>query len=55
MLKKTISYTDYDGNQRTEDFHFNLSMVRSPGFGSYTANCTRYSHSVSLRLQCLTP
>lgn len=27
MLKKTISYTDYDGNQRTEDFHFNLSMA----------------------------
>ena len=27
MLKKTISYTDYDGNQRTEDFYFNLSMA----------------------------
>lgn len=27
MLKKTISYTDYDGNQRTEDFHFNLSKA----------------------------
>ena len=25
MLKKTITYTDYDGNQRTEDFFFNLS------------------------------
>lgn len=25
MIKKTISYTDYDGNQRTEDFYFNLS------------------------------
>lgn len=25
MLKKTITYTDYDGNQRTEDFLFNLS------------------------------
>lgn len=25
MLKKTITYTDYDGNQRTEDFYFNLS------------------------------
>jgi len=30
MLKKTISYTDYDGNERTEDFYFNLS----------TAECT---------------
>lgn len=27
MLKKTISYTDYDGNLRTEDFYFNLSRA----------------------------
>lgn len=27
MLKKTISYTDYDGNPRTEDFYFNLSKA----------------------------
>ena len=25
MIKKTITYTDYDGNTRTEDFYFNLS------------------------------
>lgn len=25
MLKKTITYTDYDGMERTEDFWFNLS------------------------------
>ena len=25
MLKKTITYTDYDGVERTEDFYFNLS------------------------------
>ena len=25
MLKKTITYTDYDGNERTEDFYFNFS------------------------------
>ncbi len=25
MIKKTITYTDYDGNERTEDFYFNLS------------------------------
>lgn len=25
MIKKTITYTDYDGVQRTEDFYFNLS------------------------------
>ena len=27
MLKKTITYTDYDGNPRTEDFYFNLSKA----------------------------
>lgn len=25
MIKKTISYTDYDGNKRTEDFYFHMS------------------------------
>ena len=25
MIKKTISYEDYDGVKRTEDFYFNLS------------------------------
>ena len=25
MLKKTINYTDYNGNERTEDFYFNLT------------------------------
>lgn len=27
MLKKTITYVDYDGNKRTEDFYFNLSKA----------------------------
>lgn len=27
MLKKTITYTDYDGNTRTEDFFFNLTKA----------------------------
>lgn len=27
MLKKTITYTDYDGNTRTEDFYFNLNKA----------------------------
>lgn len=41
MLKKTISYTDYDGNERKEDFYFNLTKaeiiewLRSTD-GSYT-------------------
>lgn len=25
MHKETITYTDYDGNERTEDFYFNLT------------------------------
>ena len=27
MLKKTMTYTDYSGNVRTEDFYFNLSKA----------------------------
>lgn len=27
MLKKTITYTDYNGVERTEDFYFNLSTA----------------------------
>lgn len=27
MLKKTITYVDYNGVQRTEDFYFNLSKA----------------------------
>ena len=27
MLKKTITYEDYNGNTITEDFYFNLSKA----------------------------
>ena len=27
MLKKTIKYIDYDGNEREEDFYFNLNKA----------------------------
>lgn len=27
MLKKTVTYTDYNGMQRTEDFYFNLTQA----------------------------
>jgi len=27
MYKKTMTYTDYDGNERTEDFFFNLTKA----------------------------
>ena len=29
MLKKTITYTDYNGNERTEDFYFNLTEAEA--------------------------
>ena len=29
MLKKTISYTDFDGNERKEDFYFNLTKAEA--------------------------
>lgn len=29
MLKKTITYTDYNGTTRTEDFYFNLSKAET--------------------------
>lgn len=27
MIKKSITYVDYNGNERTEDFYFNLSKA----------------------------
>lgn len=27
MLKKTITYSDFNGNERTEDFYFNLTKA----------------------------
>ena len=27
MLKKTITFMDYDGHERTEDYYFNLSKA----------------------------
>lgn len=27
MLKKTMTYTDFDGQERTEDFYFNLTQA----------------------------
>jgi len=29
MLKKTITYTDYNGEERTEDFYFNISKAEA--------------------------
>lgn len=27
MIKETLTYTDYNGNERTEDFYFNLNKA----------------------------
>ena len=29
MLKKTITYTDFNGNERTEDFYFNITKAEA--------------------------
>lgn len=46
MLKKTITYVDYNGNERTEDFYFNLTEVEAmemelSAAGGLTANIQR--------------
>lgn len=43
MLKKTVTYTDYNGVERTEDFYFNLTkaelaemeLAKEGGFNNY--------------------
>lgn len=43
MLKKTITYTDYDGNQRTEDFYFNLTKAELTNmFNSVSGGLEKY-------------
>lgn len=32
MLKKTITYVDYNGVERTEDFYFNLNKAETLGY-----------------------
>lgn len=46
MLKKTITYTDFNGQTRTEDFYFNLSkseiiLLETTTPGGYTAMLQR--------------
>lgn len=46
MYKKKITYTDFNGNERTEDFYFNLSrsemiMLESTTPGGYAAMLQR--------------
>lgn len=56
MLKKTIKYVDYDGNEREEDFYFNISkaelaMMESSvigGFKKYLEKITQAQDNVSI-------
>ena len=32
MLKKSITYVDYNGVERTEDFYFNLNKAETLGY-----------------------
>ena len=49
MLKKTITFEDFDGNERTEDFYFNLTKAEltdlelsvKGGFGTLVDNITK--------------
>lgn len=40
MYKKTITYEDYDGNKRTEDFYFNLNKSELTRWLSTTGEYT---------------
>ena len=39
MLKKTITYTDYNGVERTEDFYFNLTKAELMAMEIGTTGC----------------
>ncbi len=49
MLKKTITFTDYDGNERTEDHYFNLNRAELTKWLTTTGDYTL--DKVLLRLQ----
>lgn len=56
MLKKTINYVDYDGNEREEDFYFNLtkaelmemSLSTSGGLDKYIERITKAQDTAKL-------
>ena len=56
MLKKTMTYVDYDGNERTEDFYFNLTKAElmemtlstSGGLDKYIERITKTQDTVKL-------
>ena len=38
MIKETITYVDYDGNERTEDFYFNMTTTEKMDIESTMPN-----------------
>lgn len=56
MLKKTIKYTDYNGEERIEDFYFNLSkaeimemqMSQNGGMSEYIKKIVNAQDNVSI-------
>ena len=58
MLKKTVTYTDYNGSERTEDFYFNLTKAEimemelstSGGLAEMLRRSSRFSRSLCSRL-----
>lgn len=47
MLTKTITYVDYDGNERTEKFYFNLTQAELVEMEvSATGGLTRYIEKI---------
>ena len=56
MLKKTITYEDYNGTERTEDFYFNLTkaelmemeMSTSGGFAEMLQNIVKAQDAPSI-------
>lgn len=48
MLKKTMTYTDYDGVERTEDFYFNLNKAEITVFDlSHPGGLQRYIEAIT--------
>lgn len=56
MLKKTITYEDFDGNQRTEDYYFNLTKAEAMelevsvkgGYAEYLQNIVKENDNAGI-------
>lgn len=46
MIKKTITYTDFNGNERTEEFHFHLTEAEAVAL-----NFSQNTHSLKEHIE----